>query len=507
MAVVRNLIANSLNQGVSFLTSIIAVPLYLSQLGVEQYGLIGFAIVVQMWVNLLEVGMSGTLGREMTRLAIGDVSEASVHSFVRSLDWLFFGVLIALPALGWISRDLWAQDWFTSHSLPPAVINECVVLIIALAGVRLAGTLYRGGLMGLDRQVYVSAVSIVSSVLRLVLPLPFIWAIPDVRIVIAAWLAISAVELVVLRLSLSQAFSTRFGWRHFSLSELRQRAHLWGSIGYLSVAWTAITQTDKLILSRVLPLTDYGKFTLVMILSNAILTISTPINFAFQPRMTAAATKGDRQELAELVSHSTRLVMILIVAPAFALAAVPALAIIGWTGRPGAALGSAAYLGPYVIGSALASFANIAYLIQYASGDLRLQVRAYTLFAAILIPGEIIVATRFGPLGAAWLWLTVNVLTLLVYCPIVFRRFLAGEAKRWFGLVIAMPAVASAGAAWGMGLLVNAHWENRAAAIFGTAATVFAACAAGAVVTLGFVFAGRQSAEDLATPSKRRTTG
>jgi O-antigen/teichoic acid export membrane protein len=501
MAVVRNLVANSLNQGVSFLTSILAVPIYLSQLGIEQYGLIGFAIVVQMWVNLLEVGMSGTLGREMTRLMIGDVSETSVHSFVRSLDWLFLAALIALPTVGWLCRDWWAQEWFTSHKLAPAVINECVVLIIALAAVRLAATLYRGGLMGFDRQVFVSAVSIVSSVSRLALPLPFIWAFPDVRIVVGAWLIISTVELVFLRISLSRAFSSRFHWRHFSIAELRQRAHLWGSIGYLSIAWTAITQTDKLILSRVLPLADYGRFTLVMILSNAVLTLTTPINFAFQPRMTAAATQGNRQELAQLVRDSTRLIMVLIVAPAFALAAAPALAIIGWTGRPGAAYATAAYLGPYVIGSAFASFAGIAYLIQYAYGDLRLQVRAYTLFAVILIPGEIVVATRFGPLGASWLWLIVNVLTLLIYCPLVIRRFLPGEAGRWLGFIVLAPAVASAAAAWAMGLMMGDHWATRPGAIFATAATVLGGCAAASAVTLGLAFGERRTPQTLASPS------
>jgi O-antigen/teichoic acid export membrane protein len=492
MAVGRNFVANSVNQGVSFLANIIAVPIYLSQLGIEQYGLVGFAIVVQTWINLLEFGMSGTLGREMTRFKIGDVSESSVHSFVRSLDWLFFGAAIALPAIGWLGRGFWAQQWFTTHTLAPRVINESVVLIIALAAVRLAGTLYRGGLMGLDRQVFVSALSVASSVLRLVLPLPFIWKNPDVRIIIGAWLLVSIGELVVLRVSLSRVFSTRFRWRHFSLSEVRDRAHLWGRIAYLAVIWTAISQTDKLILSRVLSLADYGKFTLVMILSNAILTISSPINFAFQPPMTAAATRGNRQELAALVGNSARLMMILIVAPAFALAAVPALAITGWTGHAAAAADATAYLGPYVIGSAFAGCVSVVYLIQYAFGDLRLQVRAFTVLGAILIPGEIIVATRFGPLGASWLWFTVNILSLLIYCPIVFHHFLPGETKRWLGLIIAGPALASGAAAWAIGLLIDGHAANRLHAIFWTALTVLAACAAAAAVTLFLAFRERR---------------
>jgi O-antigen/teichoic acid export membrane protein len=504
MGIARNLVANSTNQGVSFLVNIIAVPLYLSQLGVEQYGLLGFAIVVQTWVNLLEIGMSGTLGREMTRLKIRDVGEASVHSFLRSLDWLFLGIILVLPLLGWLLRGWWAQEWFEGATLDPRAIGDCVVLIIALAAVRLTGTLYKGGLMGLERQVLVSTVSIVGSVARLILPLPFIWAIPDVRIVVAAWLIVSVVELVAVRLALSVAFSTRFRWTHFSFAELGRRAHLWGRIAYLAVAWTAITQTDKLILSRILPLADYGRFTLVMIVANAMLAIPTPILFAFQPRMTAAAAKGDQDELSRLVRSATRLLIIFLIAPAFALAAVPYLAMLGWTGSAGAARPASAYLAPYALGSAIAGFSALVYSIQYAHGDLRLNVRAYSWFAALLIPAEIVVAGRFGAIGAAWLWLAVNVGMLVAYCPLVLRRFLPGEAMRWLGIIIAPPAVASALAAWAMVSLVDVGTGDRLTAVAITIATAAAACAAAALVTLLVALLERQRLRGSDVRSARR---
>lgn len=484
MAVVRNLVANSLNQGVSFLVNIVTVPIYFALLGAEQYGLVGFAVVVQMWVSLLEFGMSGTLGREMTRLVIGDVNKASVQSFLRSLDWLFLGLALVLPATAWIFRDFWARHWFTNTTLNGGLISQCIVLIIALAAVRVAGTLYRGGLMGEDRQVFVSAVSIGSSVLRLGLPLPLALAIPDVRIVLGVWLLISLVELAVFRLALSQAFPDHLGWRHFSLNELRHRARFWGSIGYLSLTWTAITQTDKLVLSRVLSLADYGQFTLVMILSNAILTVATPISFAFQPKITAAATRTDRKELARLVRNATRMLMVLMIAPAIALAAAPTLAIYAWTGKPAVAAATSVYLGPYVLGSAMVSFAGIAYAIQYGFGDLKLHIRAYTLLAVILVPAEVVIASRFGPLGAAWLWFTLNAAVLVAYCPIVFHRFLPGEAARWYGIIILPPALASAAAAWSTASIAAVHANNRMDAVFGIAGIGLVACGAAAVVTL-----------------------
>ena len=476
MQLARNLIANGLNQAASFLLNIVAVPIYLSLVGIEQYALVGLGLLVQMWVSLLDLGMSGTLGREMTRLKIGDEGQLSVLSFLRSLDWLFLGSIVLLTVLGYLTRNWWSEYWLTKETLPKEMVGQAAALIISLSAVRVAGTLYRGGVLGLERQVLASAIGIVASVARLIAPLPVMWIVPDIRILFAFWLVISLVELAALRLILSRAFSASLPWRHFSLAALRKRGRLWGSMAFLALIWTLITQGDKIILSRVLPLAEFGQFTLVTVLSNAILAIPLPIVVAYQPRFLAAAAAGDRAELGRLVHDATRLIMLTTIAPALAMAAAPEATVFAWTGNAEAAAAVSSYLGLYVLGSAVVGLASILYGIQVAYGELSLHVKANCLLAGVLVPAVFFAASSYGALGAATVWLAMNVALLVGYFPLVLRRFLPSEAGRWYAVSIAPPALATGLAAVALTWLLPDDYASRGGALAAAAASAMLVC-------------------------------
>lgn len=484
MLLARNLIANGLNQAASFLLNIVAVPIYLSLVGIEQYALVGLGLLVQMWVSLLDLGMSGTLGREMTRLKIGDEGQLSVLSFLRSLDWLFLGAIVLLTALGYVTRNWWPEYWLTKETLPKEMVGQAAALIISLSAVRVAATLYRGGVLGLERQVLASAIGIVASVARLIAPLPVMWIVPDVRILFAFWLAISLVELAALRLILSRAFSASLPWRHFSLAALRKRGRLWGSMAFLAVIWTLVTQGDKIILSRVLPLAEFGQFTLVTVLSNAILAIPLPIAMAYQPRLLAAAATGDHEELGGLVHDATQLIMLTTIAPALAMAVVPEATVFAWTNNPEAAAAVSPYLGLYVLGSAIVGLASILYGVQVAKGDLSLHMKANCVLAFILVPAVYLAASRYGAFGAAALWLAMNLALLIFYFPLVLRRFLPRELGRWYAASILPAALAAALAAMVLARLLPSEYESRAGALATAAASGIAICGAAMLALL-----------------------
>ena len=60
----RNIYFNYASQAYVALVGIAMVPLYLKYLGLEAYGLIGFFATAQAWIQLLDFGLSPTLGRE-----------------------------------------------------------------------------------------------------------------------------------------------------------------------------------------------------------------------------------------------------------------------------------------------------------------------------------------------------------------------------------------------------------------------------------------------------------
>ena len=67
MSIRRNVIANYLGQGWAAVMGLAFVPIYVSYLGMEAYGLVGLFALLQGWLALLDMGMTPTLGREMAR--------------------------------------------------------------------------------------------------------------------------------------------------------------------------------------------------------------------------------------------------------------------------------------------------------------------------------------------------------------------------------------------------------------------------------------------------------
>ena len=92
--------------------SIIFVPLYLTYIGIEAYGLIGVFTSIQAFITLLDFGLSPTLNRELARLAAQKDQAQAMTDLKRTLEtinWRFAFVIALLGATeNIIRRDYYA---------------------------------------------------------------------------------------------------------------------------------------------------------------------------------------------------------------------------------------------------------------------------------------------------------------------------------------------------------------------------------------------------------------
>ena len=93
MTLKKNILANYLGAGTVALAPVLALPWYLAALGPKQFGLIGFIVMLQAVLGLLDAGMSQALVREITiRLDSADGGQRSTASLLfgfERLYWLF----------------------------------------------------------------------------------------------------------------------------------------------------------------------------------------------------------------------------------------------------------------------------------------------------------------------------------------------------------------------------------------------------------------------------------
>ncbi|MDE5000838.1 lipopolysaccharide biosynthesis protein, partial [Francisella tularensis subsp. holarctica] len=57
-------------------------------------------------------------------------------------------------------------------------------------------------------------------------------------------------------------------------------------IAYSTTVWMIVTQSDKLVFSHVLQLSEYGYLTLLIVISGDVTILSSPIRISIKPRMT-----------------------------------------------------------------------------------------------------------------------------------------------------------------------------------------------------------------------------
>lgn len=133
------------------------------------------------------------------------------------------------------------------------------------------------------------------------------------------------------------------------------------------------------------------------------------------------------------------------------------------------------------IGTALNGLMHIPYALQLTHGWTRLAFTANVIGALLLVPLLFVLATRYGAVGAAVVWVLLNTGYILFSIPVMHRRFLRGEVGQWYKVDIGRPLVGALPIVISASLLypqvVSSFWSLAYLAGVGLAALMGAALA------------------------------
>src|SRR5882757_1665852 len=112
------LLANFAGSGWSTLVQLICVPLYIKFMGIEAFGLIGFYLMFQAVLQVLDLGLSPTMNREMARYSVQPDKADEARDLVRTLEVGYW--LIGLVAgAGLVAASPWvATHWIKAGTIP-----------------------------------------------------------------------------------------------------------------------------------------------------------------------------------------------------------------------------------------------------------------------------------------------------------------------------------------------------------------------------------------------------
>jgi O-antigen/teichoic acid export membrane protein len=436
MSLKHNIVFNFVSQVYVTVLSIVMLPLYLKYLGSEAFGLVAFSAAIQAWFQIMDVGLTPTLGRETARFQGGGCTGESLRSLLRSMEVIFIGTALAAGLAINLSSSWIASTWLNAQALPLQEVENSITLMGLVLALRWLSGPYRGAINGFERITWLCTFNAIAATFRFVIILPvFIFIGKSPTYFFAFQVCVAAVELLVLITKTYQLVPalngpTKYRWG-LNWVPLREVAKFSSGIAYASGAWVLLTQTDKLILSKLLTLTDYAYFSLAAQVASGLLVLTTAISSTVVPRLSRLDAEGKQEELIRTYRQVTQMVTAIATSVALILSVFDEQILLVLTGDATIAKSSAKILSLYAFGNGIYAIGTLQTYLQFAKGDLKLHVTGNTLLVLFVVPALIASSINFGAEGAGYCWLTATIIYFVFWVPRVHSRLYPNLNKVW----------------------------------------------------------------------------
>jgi O-antigen/teichoic acid export membrane protein len=436
----KNISANLLGNGWQTIMALVFVPLYIKFMGMESYGLVGIFTMLLVMAGLLDMGLSGTLNREMARLSVLPGKEQEMRNLVRTLEIIYWCIALFIGIIIIAVSPFIANHWINAGDLSVLTIERALLIMGFAVALQWPYFLYHGGLVGLQQQVLLNAINIGMSTLRGAGAVLVLWLISPSIQVFFLW------QIVV---SIAHTFLVMtFFWRKLPKSRCRpvfqkQLLHgIWrfaAGIGGTTILGIILTQMDKLILSKMLTLEMFGYYALASLIAMSPLRLSLPIFSSIYPRFSQLVSLNEQESLKQLYHKGSQFMAVLILPVSIVVALYSYEIILLWTQNPVTAERSHLLVSILICGTALNALMDLPHALQWSYGWTRLSFFRNLVAVGLLVPLIVYMTANYGAIGAASVWLILNVGYVLFEIPLMHRRLLRNEKWRWYWQGVLIP--------------------------------------------------------------------
>lgn len=432
LSVIRNTTLSYAGQAYALLVGILIMPFYLGHLGAEAYGLIGFFSVMQAWLQLLDAGLSPSLVRAVAHQQALPPSERNAGHLLRSFELMFLPMAVVCSAAIYFASPWIALKWLNAQTLDHQTLINCVGMMGVIIALRLYSTLYKSGIQGLEQHAWLNIANVIIATLRyfggLLLVSTFSKNPQDF---FEFQVAVGVVEALIFAARAYQQMPTPHRFSGFSWALVKPIIPFAASMSLTTVLWIVLTQMDKVLLSKMLLLKEYGYFSLVALITTGILMLANPLAQTLLPRLTVLMAEERQDDMHSLYLGANRFVCTFV----FPLAAVIGFhaqpLIFAWTGDVAAAQWSHSILLWYSLGSAIMAASAFQFYLQYAHARLELHVWYSVVSAVVTVPVMFLAIQYQGAYGAALAWFGLRLVSFMIWPLIVHNRLAPGIHGQW----------------------------------------------------------------------------
>lgn len=412
---------------------IILVPQYIKFLGIESYGLVGFYATLIGSMSLLDLGLSATLNRELTKARVENKDPASTRNLVFTLECIYWsiGLLIAICTV--LLAPIIATHWIKAANLSTKTVEHALMLMGAVVAFQWPISLYNGGMTGLERQVTDNAIMVTMTTVRSGGVILLLWLVSPTIQMFFIWQAVvSFLYVFAMRTGLWYYLPKSVVKPKFSKEQLKLIWRFAAGMTSISIVTFFLMQIDKIVLSKILPLTQFAYYTLAFIVASGIGTIVSPITAAFFPRLTALVTAKNQQGLVEFYHRSCKIIAAVVFPIGFILIFFAKDILLIWTKNPVTVKHTVTMVQILVAGSVVNSLMIMPYYLLLANSQTRFTFIQNLISAIIMVPLLFWWVQLYGAIGGTFVWVTVNTGCLLISIPLIHKKLLTGELTNWY---------------------------------------------------------------------------
>lgn len=421
-----NIVSNYLAKVWGIISVFFFVPFYIKYLGIESYGVINFYTVILSIMYFADGGLSASLNREFAR----NTDKEYLGNMLFTIEKVYLAICLFIIIIIFSFSGFIALNWLQSDTISPEDLRIYISLMGISVAFQLFTTLQSSGLMGLEKQVLSNGIHVASSMFRSALVLIPLYLYPTLLTFFIWQVSVNIVFFFITRYNLWKFIKTKMSYK-FDKQVLKTVGRFAGGMMLMAIISSLNTQIDKLVISKILSLKEFGYYSLAGILSQVPVLIITPIAVAILPRMVKYSANIDKHNLTKLFHVYTFILSALATSGAMVLFLFTKDFLLIWTNDILIVNAIETVTKVLLIGGLFLSFQYMPYHLAIANGHTKTNVRLGVVSVICIIPALIYFVKQFGLIGATYTWLIINMFAYFYLGYFIISRFLENEFKRW----------------------------------------------------------------------------
>lgn len=281
---------------------------------------------------------------------------------------------------------------------------------------------------GLDKQEECSILKILFSLFKAGVVILVLEYSPSIISFLVFQLSVTFVFIIYIRSRLVKAILTkekRFSFfSTFNMTTLDGNRRFASGMFFISVVSALNYQTDKIILSNLLPIEILGFYNLAFLLSQTTVSASSPVGSSLFPKLTALSVSKDIKDLSTVCREGFLMILMFSLSIGLTILFASDNIIYLWTGDTAAAASTKGLLSFLVIGSILQSWQIIPFNLAVASKKPKIIVVMASINLIFTIPIYYYLIGKLGVIGAGYTWMIFNGISTPLFIILIFRKYI-----------------------------------------------------------------------------------